>query len=161
MAVEIERKFLVNELAYSSMTPYLDIVQGYMSNGPITTRVRYQRDGELGYEKGFITLKGSKKEYVSSEYEYEIPYKDAIEIIDTLATSKIRKRRYLIKHANHLWEVDKFLDKNQGLYIAEIKLKSIDEKFVYPFWIGKEVTSDSRFSNLNLSINPYEFWQNS
>jgi CYTH domain-containing protein len=57
-----------------------------------------------------------------------------------------------------LWEVDVFEGDNQGLTIAEIELKSTDETFELPPWIGQEVTGDKRYYNSYLSKNPFNNW---
>ena len=69
--------------------------------------------------------------------------------------SLIEKTRYIIKHGDHLFEVDEFSGDNAGLIIAEVELKSEDEHFEKPAWLGKEVTGDSRYYNSSLSGNPY------
>ena len=48
--------------------------------------------------------------------------------------------------------------KNKGLILAEIELKSEDESFAIPPWIGAEVTGDLRYFNSYLSQNPYTEW---
>ena len=70
----------------------------------------------------------------------------------------IRKTRYVVEYEGHVWEVDEFHDKNSGLIVAEIELNSEDEKFIIPSWIEKEVTSDYRYLNSNLAINPFSQW---
>ena len=49
--------------------------------------------------------------------------------------------------------------KNEGLIVAEIELESEDEQFDIPEWIGKEVSDDPRYYNMNLMANPYENWK--
>lgn len=55
-----------------------------------------------------------------------------------------------------MWEVDFFLEENEGLVLAEIELNSIDEEFEKPEWILQEVTGDKRYYNNNItnSSNP-------
>jgi CYTH domain-containing protein len=62
----------------------------------------------------------------------------------------LSKIRYEINFENHLWEVDVFEGKLDGLIIAEIELKSENESFIIPPWIGTEVTNDSSFLNAKL-----------
>jgi CYTH domain-containing protein len=45
------------------------------------------------------------------------------------------------------------------LIIAEIELKSEDEPFTAPSWIGTEVTEDYRYYNSYLSEHPYKSWK--
>ena len=45
-----------------------------------------------------------------------------------------------------------------GLIIAEIELKSEQETFEKPDWLGEEVTNDEKYYNAYLSKNPYKNW---
>ena len=47
---------------------------------------------------------------------------------------------------------------NEGLIIAEIELKSSDEKFNHPEWLDKEVSYDNRYFNSYLADKPYLTW---
>lgn len=160
MAIEIERKFLVKHCPWTESTPYLDILQGYISyDGHTTVRVRWQRDSELHLQKGFITIKGPKIQLACTEFEYEIPTSDALQLISTAAKHSISKRRYLIRHDTMLWEVDAFGLMNKGLVLAEVELASEQQNILLPDWIGEEVSRDQRYANLNLAINPWTLWE--
>ena len=74
------------------------------------------------------------------------------------AEEVILKNRYFIKHDELVIEVDEFLKKNQGLVIAEIELKSIDQKLILPKWIGKEITGENKYYNLSLIDSPFISW---
>lgn len=93
------------------------------------------------------------------EFEYPIPHAEAARMICALCRTRVRKRRYLIRHGQHEWHVDKFLDGNEPLVTAEIELSSESEIFEMPDWIGQEVTTDPRFSNASLAESPYSRWQ--
>ncbi len=71
----------------------------------------------------------------------------------------INKTRYLIKCGNHTYEVDEFYGDNDGLIVAEVELKTEDEKFKKPDWLGKEVTGDVKYYNSMLMKNPYKSWK--
>ena len=155
MKYEIERKFLVNkDLWYKIEKPKGDLFrQGYISTEPNKTiRVR------MTDESAFLTFKGLTVGSKRLEYEYEIPIKDAKEILDEFTDAGISKIRYKINHNGKVWEVDEFLDDNLGLVVAELELRSEDEKFDLPGWIDKEVTEDVRYFNSNLSLNPFKNW---
>ena len=92
------------------------------------------------------------------EYEYEIPLEDAEKLLDNLCLSIVSKLRHKILYHNKLWEVDVFLDNNEGLIVAEIELESEAEAFDIPDWVKEEVTSDKRYYNSSLSLNPYKKW---
>ena len=63
---------------------------------------------------------------------------------------RIVKTRYLIPSGRHLFEVDVFHEKNEGLVIAEIELTSENEPFSKPDWLGEEVTGNPKYYNANL-----------
>lgn len=159
MAIEIERKFLLKYNPWTDKTPYLDIIQGYLNqDGHVTIRARWQRDSELQLEKGYITIKGPRKGISCTEYEYEIPADNAAMMITDFAKQSISKRRYLIKHAEHLWQIDQFGWQNKGLCIAEIELQTENTHIHLPDWIGADVSHDMRYNNFNLAVNPYQLW---
>jgi adenylate cyclase len=56
------------------------------------------------------------------------------------------------------WEIDVFLGDNEGLVLAEVELQSDDQTVAYPPWIGREVTDDARYFNVNLVQHPYREW---
>ena len=72
----------------------------------------------------------------------------------------IDKHRYLVKSPDreHVWEVDEFHGDNDGLVMAEIELRSEDEAFKKPDFIGREVTGDRHYYNGHLRANPYKLW---
>ncbi|HSR59148.1 MAG TPA: hypothetical protein VLL47_00255, partial [Robiginitalea sp.] len=59
----------------------------------------------------------------------------------------------------HLYEVDEFLDENEGLVLAEVELKNPKEPFEKPSWLGREVTGQPAYYNSQLSLNPYKQWK--
>ena len=72
----------------------------------------------------------------------------------------IEKTRHFVTYDNHLWEIDEFDGENAGLIVAEIELKTLDEVFAKPEWLGEEVTQDVRYYNNNLAREPYSQWRN-
>ena len=154
--IEIERKFLVlnNDFKAESFTNH-EIIQGYLSANPErTVRVRI-KDND-----GFLTIKGSGNESGMSRYEWEknIDYNEAKELINLCEKGVISKTRFEVKSGKHTFEVDEFYGENQGLIIAEIELESEDEVFEKPIWLGQEVTNDERYYNAYLSQNPFATW---
>ncbi|HEV2830606.1 MAG TPA: CYTH domain-containing protein, partial [Hanamia sp.] len=112
MAQEIERKYLVDRRKWQALTKPAgqQYRQGYLLTDPQKTiRVR------LTEASGFLTIKGATKGATRPEYEYEIPVKDAKELLDNFSDAKLTKTRYKITYKNKLWEVDEFLDDNEGL----------------------------------------------
>ena len=70
----------------------------------------------------------------------------------------IDKTRYLVPYGNHVFEVDEFYGDNEGLIMAEVELKSEDEPFEKPSFIGQEVTGDRRFYNSHMRQFPFAIW---
>ncbi len=157
MAKEIERKFLVRPRVWSELGPGLVIRQGYLSTA-IERTVRVRTYGDRGY----VTIKGVTSGISRDEYEYEIPFGDATEIIDRLCHRPlIEKTRYRIPFAGHTFEVDEFTGANRGLTVAEVELKSADEKIELPDWIDRDVSGDPRYFNSNLALKPFSTWEKS
>lgn len=153
MAKEIERKYRVLDNIELDNHPYVVIKQGYLSVDPErTVRIRI-KDNEA-----FLTIKGKSKGIERDEFEYGVPVEDATQML-AMTPYRIYKRRYLIQHKNHLWEVDIFEDQNQGLRIAEVELSKADEHIDFPHWIGEEVSEDIRYYNSQLCLNPYCNWK--
>ncbi|NCC70780.1 CYTH domain-containing protein [bacterium] len=153
---EIERKFLIiNELWDKIEKPDGEIyIQGYIQNkSGKTVRVR------VAGNKGWLTIKGSSKGITRYEFEYNIPHEDAKIMLEQFTKNRIIKNRYKINYKGHLWEVDEFKGDNNGLILAEIELKSEDEYFEIPDWIGKEVSGEKYYYNAYLSKHPYKNWQ--
>ena len=155
MGIEIERKFLVDKEKWSQVTKEKQSLyrQGYIVSDPEKTiRVR------LTDKEAFLTIKGLTVGASHAEFEYSIPVADAQQLLDGFCDSVVSKIRYFITHDNKLWEVDEFLGDNEGLMVAEIELDSEDEVFSLPAWVGKEVTSEKKYSNSNLAKKPYKSW---
>ena len=151
---EIERKFLVNGNDFKHGTEPVFIRQGFIS----THKEHVLRIRTCG-QKAFITLKSSGSGITRKEYEYEIPYTDATELLETFCLKPlIEKNRYRITYKDANWDVDEFLGVNRGLVLAEIELGSEDETFINPPWLGKEVTDDPRYYNARLAELPYTAW---
>jgi len=154
MGKEIERKYLVKKEAWKPSVKGLEIRQGYLSS--IKERVvRVRTKGP----KAFITVKGITKGISRSEFEYEIPTEDANLMLTNLCEQPlVEKTRYLEEYKGHTWEIDEFFGANDGLIVAEVELKSADEKIDLPDWVSEDVSSDPRYFNSNLIANPYSKW---
>ena len=92
------------------------------------------------------------------EWEKEISIEDAEELLQLTEKGKIDKIRHEVIIGTHIFEIDVFIDENEGLIIAEIELTSEDDIFEKPEWLGEEVTGDERYYNAYLSKNPYKYW---
>ena len=156
--VEIERKFLVTSDVFKKEAFKIErIVQGFLNTDPErTVRVRLKDD------TGFLTIKGITIEKGTSrfEWEQEISGEDANQLLQLCEEGVVEKIRYSVRSGDHVVEVDEFLGENLGLVIAEIELKSVDEDYLKPTWLGTEVTGDSRYYNSQLSKHPFKLWPN-
>lgn len=159
MGLEIERKFLVagplpEEVLQS---PSKIIRQGYLNfDKERCVRVRtVELEPPSMFAHAFITVKGKAKGLTRAEYEYEIPHDDGLNLLKMCMGSIIEKQRFLWNG----WEVDVFEGLNKPLVMAEIELKSEDEKFVNPAWLGLEVSEDPRYTNLSLAQHPFGSWK--
>ena len=147
MGKEIERKFLVKGEFRHLAIREIKITQAYMSiDDQKTIRLRIADD------KGLISVKARPEEDSISRNEWEIPapVTDVIEMMNVCLPGKIVKTRYLVPFAQHIFEVDVFHDKNEGLILAELELISEDEQFEKPSWLGEEVTGKPEYYNANL-----------
>lgn len=155
MGWEIERKFLVKKDLWNSLKKGEGrfLKQGYILNDPQKT-IRVRVDGD----KGFLTIKGITTGSTRAEYEYQIPKVEAQELLKNFCSNTISKIRYYINHEDKLWEVDDFLEENEGLIVAEIELESEEEHFSIPDWVSEEVTSEPKYYNSNLSLKPFKSW---
>ncbi|MDP2336761.1 MAG: CYTH domain-containing protein [Bacteroidota bacterium] len=153
MALEIERKFLVNPAKWMPTDQGTQIIQAYLGLCPSPT-VRIRIDGD----KAYLTIKGRSNSISRPEFEYEVPVTDAIEMLPLAISGPVEKIRYEVMHEGFLWEVDVFSGKNKGLIMAEIELESESQEFRRPDWLMEEVSHDGRYYNSYLSGNPFSEW---
>lgn len=153
MAVEIERKFLVQGDGWRQGATGVRYVQGYLNRDKArTVRVR------IAGEHGFLTIKGLSVGATRAEFEYPIPLADAQALLALCEGPLIDKIRYRIPHAGLVWELDVFAGDNAGLVLAEVELPHEDAVFARPGWVGAEVTDDARYFNSNLAQHPFTRW---
>lgn len=156
MALEIERKFLVDGEFKSQAYAQSHIVQGYISSARgRTVRVRIRDD------KGYLTIKGPSDigGLARFEWEKEIPLGEAVQLMKLCEPGIIDKTRFLVKSGKHIFEVDEFYGENLGLVMAEVELAYEQEPFEKPDFIGKEVTGDRRYYNSQLRQRPFSTWR--
>lgn len=141
---EIEYKFLVDHEAWKDCEKPEpeEIIQTYVARTETTT-VRIRTKGK----KAYLTLKGKTVGRTRSEYEYEIPVAEALEMMEQFTTKSLRKLRYHIPHNGRVWEVDVFQGKLEGLIIAELEVESEEESFDLPDWVTHDVSDDPQYFN--------------
>ncbi|MFH6767159.1 CYTH domain-containing protein [Gaetbulibacter aquiaggeris] len=154
--IEIERKFLVTSQDFKNEAfKTIRIEQGFLNtHKDRTVRVR------LSGNQGFITVKGLSSDNGLSRFEWEkeISKEDAKALLKLCEPGRIEKTRYDVEFNQHVFEVDVFHGDNEGLIIAEVELKKVNEKFNKPHWIGEEVTGNIKYYNSQLSLKPFSTW---
>ena len=155
MGIEIERKFLVINDNWRSLAQGKVYRQGYISTNNKMTTVRVRIIGEQAY----LTIKSKTEGISRQEFEYPIPFEDGKIMLDNLCDRPlIEKTRYQINHDSLIWEIDEFQGENQGLIIAEVELENESQIINLPDWVGKEVSDDPKYYNVNLTKSPYQTW---
>ncbi|HOI73872.1 MAG TPA: CYTH domain-containing protein [Syntrophales bacterium] len=155
MAREIERKYLVCGDSWRSDDNGVLYRQGYLKSDPACL-VRIRICGE----HAFLAVKSLLSGLTRLEYEYPIPRADAEEMLERLCPRPwIEKRRRQVRYGGLIWEIDEFLGDNDGLILAEVELEREDQPVSEPPWAGREVSTDSRYFNVNLARNPYRLWK--
>ena len=147
MPIEIERKFLLtNDDWKSQAVRRIHIRDGLIANNNGNkARVR------IADANATITLKSSRRGPIRTEFEYAIPYCDALEMLQTMCDGRVLdKVRYFIPHAGLLWHVDVYEGILNGVVLAEVELQHADQELDLPPWIGEEVTNDPRYRKLNM-----------
>jgi adenylate cyclase len=149
MALEIERKFLVEELpeglAYGSAD---EIAQGYLAVGEDEVRLRRRGDRFL------LTVKRGKG---MARGEVEVPIDRAAfeELWPLTKGRRVEKVRRTLPVEGGTLEVDRYDGALAGLVVAEIEFpdEAAAEAFEPPAWLSKELTGDARWSNARLALD--------
>ncbi len=144
MGIEIERKFLVVGDGWRGEGG-IRLRQGYLNRDPErTVRVR------IAGGRAFLAIKGLTRGAVRSEFEYEIPPREAEALLNLCEGAVLEKTRHVVPFGGFRWEIDEFHGRHAGLVLAEIELSHPDEAFPRPPWLGREVTGDPRYFNSTL-----------
>lgn len=159
MAIEIERKFLLNDDSLQQSGALLtaekyDIRQAYLSGSHDSSTPGNTVRVRIVGNQAFLTIKGPATGISRSEFEYPIPVDDATQLLPLCIGHVISKTRYLVPVDGHVWEVDEFHGVHQGLWLAELELTHEHEPFSRPEWLADEVSEDHRYHNSSLAIHP-------
>lgn len=154
MPKEIERKFLVVNESWRMQNEGVLYQQGYLyAEKSHSVRIRTANG------RGFLAIKGETHGSFRDEFEYEIPFEDADKLLQNFCKKPlIEKKRYTIEYEGLIWEVDEFGGENNGLVVAEVELSNENQKVKMPDWVGKEVTGNPKYYNVNLVENPFAKW---
>jgi len=158
--IEIERRFelkCVSRDIIAQARKVYTIKQGYIeTKNKTAVRVRLTDD------TAYLTIKAPAVGMGKKEFEYEIPYADADEMMD-LCEFAISKIRYEIPWNGYLIELDVFKGANEGLIIAEIEFPTEADAIMasIPDWVeaGREITGDHKYSNMFLATTPISAWE--
>ncbi|MGE7137044.1 CYTH domain-containing protein [Luteibacter sp. NPDC031894] len=161
MGIEIERKFLLAGDGWRAVVERSErIAQGYLVSGAAiaagqakcSVRVR------LSDDKGWLNIKSATLGVERHEFEYPIPLEDAEHLLHQLSDGVLEKVRHHVMLDGAHFEIDEFLGDNAGLVVAEIELETADATFPRPTWLGREVSDQSRYYNVNLVDHPFSRW---
>lgn len=155
MGIEIERKFLVTNDEWRGVASSgLVYQQGYLANtGKSSIRAR------IADKQAWLTVKSAAPDKSRLEFEYEIPLKDAEQLLSEFCvTALIEKTRYRVEFDGAIWEIDVFHGDSRGLVIAEVELPEKGDQVALPSWVGEEVTGDKRYYNADLARHPFTKW---
>jgi adenylate cyclase len=161
MAIEIERKFLLNNDDWRAAVERSEpIAQGYLVGaqalraGQARASVRARLAGELAW----LNIKAATPGVARAEFDYPIPVEDARALLGSLCDGVLEKVRHHVRVEGVLFEIDEFNGDNEGLVVAEVELPAVDASFPRPAWLGREVSSLTRYYNVNLIEHPYRQW---
>jgi adenylate cyclase len=147
--MEIERKFLVDDLPDLRGCESVEIEQGYLALGDAGgAEVRLRRKGD----ELVLTVKGGSGE-VRTEEEIELDH-DRFESLWPLTEGRrVTKTRYPIPDGELTVELDLYSGKLEGLSTAEVEFAAEEDADRYrpPEWLGSEVTGDERYANARLA----------
>lgn len=162
VTVEHEAKFLVVPDAWPRSPTSQRICQAYLCTDPERT-VRVRRSGTSAW----LTIKGKDRAGSRPEFEYSIPTGEAELLLQMCSTTPIEKFRHTVPAAFTglpplRWEIDEFTGANRGLVVAEIEVEHAPQlaliRTELPAWIGREITTDYRYSNAMLAEQPFDRW---
>jgi adenylate cyclase len=161
VAIEIERKFLLaNDGWRAGIERSEPIAQGYLvgaqalRDGTARASVR----ARLAGTQAWLNIKAARLGIERAEFEYPIPVDDARDLLATLCDGVLEKTRHHVRVDGVLFEVDEFAGDNRGLIVAEVELPAVDAPFPRPPWLGREVSTLTRYYNVNLIAHPYRQW---
>jgi CHAD domain-containing protein/CYTH domain-containing protein len=149
--VEIERKYLLRKLPKEARgAPVAEIEQGYLPGTVLIERIRRVKSSDgVRYVRTVKTGAG----LVRTELEETCDLATFKAMWPLTKGKRIRKRRYRLADAGHVWELDEFLDRR--LVLAEVELTSARDEVVLPDWLSRcavrEVTADPEYLNHTLS----------
>lgn len=161
---EIERKFLLRQPELGPRIvaglPGLTLLQGYfgrIDGWSVRLRLAAAADDAA---QAWLTLKTTRQGSSRGEIEQVVPPGFAQPLLEA-SGRLIRKIRYRLPQEDLVWEIDRFLGRHEGLWLAEIELPRADHRVVLPNWLGAEVTDDPGYRNEALAAPDKQAGRNS
>jgi adenylate cyclase len=147
---EIERKFLVKWLPEDLKRRRSFVIeQGYLATESAGRQVRLRKQGRA-VSLTFKMRRGSHRE----EREIKLSPKQFAALWPGTAGRRLRKVRYEIPWEKLLIELDIYRGRHAGLVVAEVEFpnRASCRRFKAPWWFGREVTGEKRYSNVRLAL---------
>jgi adenylate cyclase len=147
---EIERKFLVKWLPDGlKRSRSFVIEQGYLATESAGRQVRIRKRGHTAS----LTFKARRDSH-REEREVKLSPKQFAALWPGTAGRRLRKVRYEIPWQNVLIELDIYRGRHAGLVVAEVEFpnRASCRRFKAPWWFGREVTGEKRYSNVRLAL---------
>jgi adenylate cyclase len=146
---EIERKFLVETLPDALAIESEDeVVQGYLALGDDEVRIRRRGDDHV------LTVKRGSG---LAREEVEVPIgREPFELLWPLTVGRrVEKTRLVTRVDGAVAEVDVYRGALAGLITAEAEFDDAESASMFspPFWFGRELTGDPRYSNQALAVD--------
>ena len=151
--MEIERKYLVNELpANLDAYPHVEIEQGYLCTTP-TLRIR--RMGVFFILTVKEKVRNASSAIVNREEEFALTEESYNHLRAKCEGSLVCKTRYRIPVGEYTAELDIFHGDHEGLRLVEVEFPSVEaaDSFNPPIWFGPDVSTDPHYRNSYLAHN--------
>jgi len=150
MAIEIERKFLLDALPASlRLARGEQIRQGYLAlDGDTEVRLR------TGSKPPRLTIKAGRGE-VRTEVELDVSGPDAAALWELTEGRRLEKTRRRMRLGGVEAEVDEYGGDLQGLVVVEVEFDDADaaRAFQPPAWFGRELTGEAAYANRSLACD--------
>lgn len=149
MVAEIERKYLVKNDSWrkGASTGHLMSQTYLLSKKNCILRIRL-----VDQCRAFLGVKFRTSPLRREEFEYEIPYSDALEM-RAHARATLEKTRYIVEHCGYRWEIDVYHGRFDGLVVAEVELRHEGDQPPPPSWLGTEITGNPTYSNRSIAAS--------
>jgi CYTH domain-containing protein/CHAD domain-containing protein len=152
MPMEFERKFLLHAIPpEASAVDGLDIEQGWIPGQTLHERLRRTTAADGTVHRTRTIKLGPASARIEVEETTDPALFDALWPLTI--QQRIRKRRHVVQHGTHAWEIDVFLDRD--LVVAEVELRHEFEPATMPPWLApyvvREVTGEVQYLNAVLA----------